>query len=389
MDNFTLTICTMLVSIMMAAAMAGLYGTSRDEAALPDWIAAMLCFSVSSLLAVVHAYWPLPFLLVPGIANALYLAGHGFIFSGIRQHIGGRSAYNWIAVLALFSLSLHFLPAIATSLDRRIIIFYAMVLALCLASALYILVSRRQCTIGGYTPLLWVLGLFFTQMLLREVAMVADLAGVSVPGSAYLRSAGSLFVMLYIIAIAMAFAYLITWQKAEALRTSALTDSLTGWYNRRALMRMAPQVFDECRNKNQSLCIVILDVDHFKQINDTYGHVIGDKVLQHITVQARQAYGPGKWLFRLGGEEFAILLADTEPEQASSIAEKIREAVNHSPYQYHKAIWVSISLGIAAATAQDVSWEAVLDRADKALYQAKATGRNTVCSDTTLAFTGT
>ena len=129
-----------------------------------------------------------------------------------------------------------------------------------------------------------------------------NIVGLEVAVNLQLHQVGALFVMLYILASSMSFAYLITWEKEQALHTASFTDSLTQWQNRRALMHQAPKLFANALTQCNRLSILVVDVDHFKMVNDTYGHGIGDKVLQHITTQIRMAAPSASFYCRLGGK---------------------------------------------------------------------------------------
>ncbi|MBI6553818.1 diguanylate cyclase [Pseudomonas sp. LY-1] len=157
---------------------------------------------------------------------------------------------------------------------------------------------------------------------------------------------------------------------------AAQTDELTGLMNRRAFFEHAQLLYAQCRLNRQPLCALMIDMDHFKEINDTYGHQAGDQVLRQIggviTASFRQAdvYG------RLGGEEFAVLLPNTSLETARGIAEQLIKAIScmaSEPVQ-----GMTASLGVASTCTLDGDLHALMNTADKALYRAKALGRNQV-----------
>lgn len=369
----------MLISIVMLATMIGLQGTSPRSSATADWVLAMSCFFISSLLNVVPLPTYFPAVLSPGIANTLYLLGHCFIFSGIRRHITQKHGYKLTVIVAAITLLFHFVPAIAQSLTLRIIVFHFLILFVLTGSIFYILRYRRCHPQHGFSPLLLVLGLFCAQLLVQIFVFTLNIVGLKIALTLQLHQVAALFVMLYILASSMSFAYLITWEKEQALHTASFTDSLTQWQNRRALMHQAPKLFANALTQCNRLSILVVDVDHFKMVNDTYGHGIGDKVLQHITTQIRMAAPSASFYCRLGGEEFALLLENTTQQSALKIAEDIRARIVAFPFNESVCISLSVSIGVATAYNHDASWETILDRADKALYKAKTRGRNKVC----------
>jgi diguanylate cyclase len=156
----------------------------------------------------------------------------------------------------------------------------------------------------------------------------------------------------------------------------ARTDELTGINNRRAFMELGEQTTRLCQRQRQPLSALLLDVDHFKQINDTYGHSAGDLVLKQIGSLMAQQFRAADVCGRIGGEEFAVLLADTDTQAATSVANKFRQEVANATLQWQgHTLQVTVSIGVASHNA-DLG--TLLQRADAAMYQAKNSGRNRV-----------
>lgn len=166
-------------------------------------------------------------------------------------------------------------------------------------------------------------------------------------------------------------------ERAHTLSThAAQTDELTGLMNRRAFYERAQALYAQCHREQQPLCALMLDMDHFKSINDTYGHQTGDQVLRQIGGVISASFRQVDVSGRLGGEEFAILLPNTSLETARSIAEQLVQAIGDlraDPVQ-----GLSASLGLASTHAEPLDLNGLMDSADKALYRAKALGRNQV-----------
>lgn len=164
------------------------------------------------------------------------------------------------------------------------------------------------------------------------------------------------------------------------LRELASTDALTGIPNRRHfLLQLGNEVARVQRQAGLRSALLMLDLDHFKAVNDTHGHAVGDAVLRHFTELVDDEMRKVDTLGRLGGEEFALLLPDTDLEGAKFVAERIRHKVQGAvfPAGGHN-IRVAVSIGIGMIEPQDGHAEAVLARADQALYLAKRQGRNRV-----------
>lgn len=166
-------------------------------------------------------------------------------------------------------------------------------------------------------------------------------------------------------------------ERAHKLSTvAAQTDELTGLMNRRAFYENAQLLYTQCRQNQQPLCALMLDMDHFKQINDTYGHQAGDQVLRQIGGVISASFRQADVYGRLGGEEFAVLLPNTSLDTARNIAEQLVKAISHMVAEPVKG--VTASLGVASSQTLDQDLHSLMNTADKALYRAKALGRNQV-----------
>jgi diguanylate cyclase (GGDEF)-like protein len=165
----------------------------------------------------------------------------------------------------------------------------------------------------------------------------------------------------------------------EQMRQLAITDPLTALSNRRQFWWLANNEIERSVRYHRPLAAIMLDIDHFKKVNDTYGHAVGDAVLQHLAEVCRSNLRVVDIIGRYGGEEFAIVLPETDPDSARGVAERLRGAVEASEVTSSQGtVKITISLGIAGLDSADKSLEIMLDRADQALYTAKREGRNRV-----------
>ncbi|MFH7588139.1 GGDEF domain-containing protein [Oceanimonas smirnovii] len=169
-------------------------------------------------------------------------------------------------------------------------------------------------------------------------------------------------------------------QANEQLSLLSITDPLTGLQNRGSWENLLQAEFSRFQRYHQAGTLVMLDIDHFKVINDRYGHPAGDDVIRHLASLIKSLLRDADTAGRYGGEEFALILPQTDAEGAGVIAERLRLAVSSEPVMTHgEIIHYTISLGLAALTPDLSSAADWLQRADKALYQAKNSGRNRVC----------
>lgn len=166
----------------------------------------------------------------------------------------------------------------------------------------------------------------------------------------------------------------------EKFEQLAMIDSLTGLYNRRQLFNLGQNEFSRAYRYNHAISVIMLDIDMFKKVNDVYGHIVGDQVLQQIANRCRSILRSSDIIGRYGGEEFLILLPETNIEQAHRIANRLRLLILDHPVVTDRGdISVTVSMGISSMEGEcDSQLEWVVDQADQALLQAKAAGRNKV-----------
>jgi two-component system, cell cycle response regulator len=170
----------------------------------------------------------------------------------------------------------------------------------------------------------------------------------------------------------------------DVLSTMALADPLTELSNRRAMEWELPRQIQNAHLHSTPLSLIMLDVDYFKSVNDTYGHQIGDRVLQLLTARLQHNLRLQDTLFRYGGEEFVVILSQTNAREALIVARRLRTLIAHKPFNIDGtlALEITISLGVASLKASDdTKGESLLRRADHNLLRAKSSGRNQVFSE--------
>ena len=168
-------------------------------------------------------------------------------------------------------------------------------------------------------------------------------------------------------------------KQLENISKMAKIDPLTGIYNRRAFIEFAEDQFKTWREKKKSFITAILDIDHFKKINDQLGHAGGDKALITFTQQLKVLVRKQDCLARFGGEEFVVLLQNIEQKQAIDWAKRLLKTIQELQIEFEqKTIQFTVSIGLTSPHPSDKNIEMVLNRADNALYHSKKTGRNRV-----------
>jgi len=168
--------------------------------------------------------------------------------------------------------------------------------------------------------------------------------------------------------------------RMPTLYERAVYDALTGLLSRRHLNRQLPLIFAEMRRTGAPLSVIMLDIDHFKRINDTYGHLFGDEVLRRVASSVKQSIRSYDSAYRYGGEEMCIILPRTSSETALTIARRCHANISRLKLRTEdgNSVSVTVSVGVATLTPSDESPQSLLERADAALYHAKETGRNRI-----------
>jgi len=209
------------------------------------------------------------------------------------------------------------------------------------------------------------------------VASIVIPANAAIPNAIPMTSALSISGMLGFTAIIMLSAKIIMEDTEIRLHRLAMTDHLTGVLNRRGLLEEFDRIKKRSPASDRYVALVLFDIDHFKKINDKYGHQSGDAVLVHFCTMAQRVIGDRGLFVRMGGEEFALVAEVESPSSTVTLAEAIRSNLRQSKITARgESIEVTTSVGISEATIRDADLSVMMTEADRALYAAKKAGRN-------------
>lgn len=167
-------------------------------------------------------------------------------------------------------------------------------------------------------------------------------------------------------------------EKHHAVEAS-ITDLLTGLHNRRYMNLEVDKLITASHRYKHDLCVIFLDIDHFKKVNDIFGHIVGDQVLQALARLLKENTRNSDLVIRFGGEEFIIVVPNSMINEAEELAEKLKISVSELVIPSLNGANITISLGITKLFKGELKIESAIHRADKALYKAKSAGRNQVC----------
>lgn len=377
MDIPTLLIVLATVLSLTSIALALTWRLNRGVPGLALWTLGHVVISVGILLMVTQDRWPALISIV--VANMLIASGYGLSVAGTRAFFGRDPTVMWrlVPVVVLLGAGLAWFSLVAPSLSARV------ALASCLYAALCALSVREFHRHGGMAVLtsrymMLVFALFAVAMTIRIVTTL------TFPEGGIVLSGGPMEQMTFYngivqgILIALGYIILTTERLQQELRAQAALDPLTGIFNRRAFLETASAHVADTGTAPQPVAVLAIDLDHFKRLNDEFGHAVGDRVLQHFVATARRHLRKHDTLARFGGEEFIALLPGVSAVEAEVVAERLGRAFAGAPLTVNgQTVPATASIGVAHL-AMDEGLEAVLKRADDALYAAKARGRNQV-----------
>ncbi len=319
-------------------------------------------------------------------AEWVFLPANGFIslanvllLMGIATHLGYPMKWRWpLALMGGYLLLLLACLSLPSLWEQREVVLSLHSIAWD-AWIIWLLVMHSPKSLRGSSAL--TAAVFFADLLfygVRAYVLSGDLLE-GLPGVANaLISTNYLFGTLALMMLMIGLLTMQAQKMMRELRHAADHDALSGLPNRSMFTRLARRAIVQCEMEGASCVVMLCDLDHFKTVNDKWGHGVGDLALKHFSWVIRDAGLPRTALFsRYGGEEFAVFLPGCEKEEASILAERIRRMVEQTPVVTDDGV-IPLTVSIGTVLAQGLSYEEALEAADVALYAAKNSGRNRV-----------
>ena len=320
---------------------------------------------------------------LPGVA--LVGAGLSMYINGIQAFLDGTPDHRipvgafllLVAVDVIFMLVQHDI--------RMTVVIDALIFALIYLVCARLTFSREEGILG---ELFWIASSLFLLLgiLMMARAFTATRVDIAVfdsfatwPVNAYTFMLGAVSQFF----ISGLFVLMLSYRLNQSLESIATIDGLTNVLNRRGLEDSANKMQGICKRINLSMAVLLIDIDHFKKVNDKYGHLYGDEVLRHLATTVAKILRTGDVVGRYGGEEFAVFLPNTNENDATGLAERIRKGVETAVYKDDSiSIATTISIGVADSVQAGYDFKGLVAAADSALYGAKNGGRNRVKSYT-------
>ncbi len=319
-----------------------------------------------------------PAFLSINIGNAFILAGLGLWIAGLLR-FDGKRAPAWAGAPPVLWLIGLLVPDIAQSFTARVSLFN--IAALIGYLMLFHILWPKWRVVSSSRRILAAVFLFNAALSGTVAIAVHNFEGVGFRNYSFLALSTGIG-LLSLIVIAAGRARLIMERQEEKWRLLAFRDPLTGALNRRGLLSQFDSVKRIAENRGGMIALLLFDLDHFKQINDRYGHYGGDIALMEFAAMATSVIGSGDCFGRLGGEEFAAFLSVRRTSEARAVAEQIRSMLADTPVTTDTGdILATVSVGVAVLPPSTASFALLMRSADRALYAAKANGRNRTETD--------
>ncbi len=366
-------------SLMMAAAMA-VVGWGRRREGLSHWAAGLLINALGHMLILLRGQIPDVLSIVGG--NLLLTCVLVVMIAAIYRFQGRPQPWPLLAATPLLAMGC--VVVFVDNYPARVVVM-GMVIGLQAVWALVAALEQRHSTVGRGQWLL-VAGLGTEALVLggrAVLALSANEAATSILQSSTLQTLTFMSTFAVVLVSSMGFVFMSRDRADESNRVMAALDPLTGVANRRSLIAALDRDVARAVRMREPIALMMVDIDHFKDVNDQYGHPAGDQVLCNVVQVLRQRVRAQDLVGRYGGEEFMVVLPDTGLAGAEQLARELCKAVEVSRCQVEglegHGISVTVSIGLFGGRLESGdSWDMLIAAADRALYQAKENGRNRV-----------
>ena len=385
LDTFTLLIVATLTSLVATAVLAVVWRLNPSVGGVRQWATGLGLVSVG-LFLISARDMGVPLLMSVVLGNALIFTGYYVSWTGnlafLSLEYPKRQAFFYI-VLTIFSTIMTYYTAIDNNIIVRFLFTSLFIVFFDILNILTFWPRDKDTRYLAAGILLAGYGLHALVFSVRGLWSFWVLMGNDPTGLGLVANLTYLMALGGVVIISMGFLAITTECLMKRVQALADQDPLTGIHNRRAFFTIAAHIWKRRDRDEETVAVLVLDLDHFKTVNDTHGHAIGDAALRHVVRLATAVLRGDDLMARFGGEEFVILLSDTTVGDARAVAERIRQVVASSPLPLPDGTLLRVTGSLGLATTVPGDWQQtidqLIDRADQALYRAKAQGRNRVC----------
>ena len=382
LDSFTLLIALTLTHLLATTILIFAWRLNRSIPGVNLWTLGRVCVTLALLAFTLRNAIPLTVSVLLG--NGLLILGFHFIWQGNRAFMMRRPVRTevHVALYCILMSAMVYWTVFEPSFMTRAVLSSLIIGAF---DVLYVRALWPREGDENYFSVKVMSLVFAWSFCVQAVRVVVSLSwggGQSLLDPTLATQLGLLNGLAVSMVSAMVYMAIIMEYLKKDLVRQAERDPLTGAFNRRAFHAVADHILARARRERSAVSLVILDLDHFKSVNDTYGHMAGDAVLKRVVDIVHAMMRAQDVLVRLGGEEFAMLLPATAEDKAHHVAERIRLAVEEELFDIGaRAVRITTSLGVTSISAMSgvIEIDNLIEQADVALYQAKDLGRNRVC----------
>jgi diguanylate cyclase (GGDEF)-like protein len=342
-----------------------------------SWRIGTLLMAGGSILLALQMHLPAAFVLP--LANGFLMLGLARYWRGLRFFYGQHDTF-WLLLPVVFGVAgIYWFAAVVPNLGYRVLVA-SVVWVTYAAGCIWTLMThaREDRSLSRRV----MMGIFFALIILFVARMTffslnPTAASTLVDSGSWMNALTPLLAAVVPVIGTTTFLQMCSERIRHQWETAASTDYLTGLANRRQLVAAGERLMLEARTQKQPLAVAVIDIDHFKAINDRYGHDVGDQAIQHVANRLRQGCRSQDLLIRQGGEEFVVLLDGMSSVQAIEFAERMLDVVRAVAFVSNGSTQkVTVSIGVTSLLPTDHQLDDILRRADQALYAAKADGRD-------------
>ena len=374
MDLFTLAAINLVIGFFTVIYFGVEYHRNKTQKYLIDLSFTGLCLIAHACFAMLREYITLPYFVLPGFVNSITVVIHLLILSALYRLFQVQLQRFYLVLLAAIAYLTIFLPIFQQAQLNRLLLGFTLIIAVNVLSLRLLFSVKDEKLRAVITFFKYVMFFNIAQMSLRGALFITERYGFTAPQpSLFVYQLGWFSLTIYAALILTGGLIILARQRQLELEIRAERDPLTGLLNRYSMQDRLNAELNRCQRNNQPMALLIFDIDHFKSVNDNFGHQMGDQVIRQVAAVSQATFRNYDLVFRMGGEEFLVCLPGVNQQQAAEKSELLRQQIEAQ--QIVPGAKITISIGYVIAQANQYL-DSLIKQADDALYHAKENGRN-------------